>query len=568
MATINLTPKAGARQLRIEIERLWLREGAQMTKHSEPSSRFDSVVTRRAFNLGMAASAVAVAAPGSAFAQSRTAPEGELRIGVLTFNSETFHPIWQTSNRGPMLTPLYDHIVGADATGKLDPAYGLATAWEPSSDLLTYTFTLRTDVKFHDGSPVTPQDVAYTIMQAGTAKNVSGGMGSAFKTFVKSAEVVDNNKVVVKLNAPWPHFLFCLSPTMTQEGMVVPQRLVEADPTRYDRLAPIGSGPYKFLEIKSGSYVRYEAQPSHFRTGVPRYRYLRFQLIPEEQSRVAALKAGDVDVILSSVEGAKNLRKDGFKILEAPRALDMASRGYLRSENPNMPYTTAKSSGLLVRKALALAVDKTAIHKQVLDGLGEPMGVTQPMYSRSLEYQGYSNPVVPYDPAEAKKLLAEAGYGGGFDIGIYSFVTISPEQPYIDEAVAGYWSAIGVRARLLTMDFAAFRPIWIREKEPTGPSTFNYAGASRISSNYQSGLASNGFFSCQKIPEVDAMIADLEKQTTIEGYVAGARKIMDYQRANYMTYGIATIPQLVATRPNIASWDLGMLNQSMRFEYA
>lgn len=79
-------------------------------------------VDRRQFGFGLIASAIASSVPRISFASDRKTPEGELRIGVLTLNSETFHPTWQTTNRGPVLTPLYDHIVGADQTGKLDPA--------------------------------------------------------------------------------------------------------------------------------------------------------------------------------------------------------------------------------------------------------------------------------------------------------------------------------------------------------------------------------------------------------------------------------------------------------------
>lgn len=279
------------------------------------------------------------------------------------------------------------------------------------------------------------------------------------------------------------------------------------------------------------------------------------------------MRAGDVDAILCGLEAARSLKADGFEILESPRARDFAMLGYLRTENPDLPYTTAKPSGLLVRKALALAVDRNAIWQQVLGGVGEAMGAFQPMYSRSVEYDAARYPVVPFDPDQAIKLLSEAGYANGFGIDIYSFVGSSPEQPMVDEALAGYWEAVGLKPRILTMDFPAFRQIWVRQKEPDGAAAFNYVGGSRIGSSYRALLSSEGFFSNQKVPEIDAMLDKLDEQTTIEAYAEKAREILDWQYQNYMSFGYATVPATIALRQGIPGWNIGKLYTQFRYEH-
>lgn len=117
--------------------------------------------------------------PDIAFAAGGDAPEGNLRVGVIQLLTETFHPTWATVSRMQFLTPLYDHIVGADPDGKLDPRYGIAASWESSPDLLTWTFQLKEGIKFSNGSPVTAEDVAFTINEGASAKNTAGGTAFA-----------------------------------------------------------------------------------------------------------------------------------------------------------------------------------------------------------------------------------------------------------------------------------------------------------------------------------------------------------------------------------------------------
>ncbi|UCG63658.1 MAG: ABC transporter substrate-binding protein [Deltaproteobacteria bacterium] len=489
---------------------------------------------------------------------SASKPSGELRIGMPTLYTETLHPLWATNLRKFYYEPLYDYLVGLDTEMNLAP--GIAFKWEESSDHLSWTFYIRDGVKFHDGTPLTLEDVKFSIETILDKRNVVAR--SQQVPYQKQVDIVPPNKVVVHLKKPWAVMPYLLSPAGQGGGTILPKKYLQEKGDDFER-HPIGTGPYKFLEKKEGDYIKYVAQNNHWRVGAPKYRYLTFKKMSEEGTRVAALKAGELDVIMVSRKRAEELEASGVPIVRKGEAADL-NLDFLRVYEPNNPLGKKK-----VRQALIYAIDKASILEHILMGEGKLIGHFNYMFSTSIGYKDYD--VTPYDPEKAKQLLEEAGYPNGFTINHYSYATLVPEQKLIGEAIAGYWEAIGMKVKVLEMDAGAFFPVWRKKKEPPGPATFVHSWATRPQAEWSPMYHSDVktfYFSQIKDPEMDRLIDEFNAQVTLEGYIEATRRCMDHAYEMFYKSGLASVNIPFATAKDVPKWDCGRGNvDSYRFEY-
>jgi len=485
-------------------------------------------------------------------------PSGELRIGLPTLFDETFHPIWSTLYRKHYMEPMYDYIVGVDKNGKFDPKQSIAYKWETAPNLLSWTFYIRDGVKFHNGDPLTVDDVKYTIEQAGT-KNNRAFNRSDYEAKIDRVEAIPPNKVIVHLKKPWPTLLYYLSTLAGSEGMIQPRKYIEQKGEKGFNANPIGSGPYKFLEWKEGVHIKFVAQDSHWRVGVPKHRYLTFKLMPEEGTRDAALRSGEVDVIAVGLDRAEKLKKDGFIVQQKQDGIHVGL-GWIQHSRPDFPINKPK-----VRQALIYAINKEEIVKQILMGEGKVVGNAHSMFTWAIEYKPY--PLTAYDPKMAKRLLAEAGYPDGFPMYFYSFATKIPETKLINEAIAGYWDAIGVKVKILEMDYSGFKPVWTKHQEPPGPAAFTNPWANRPVYSWRELYHIKGSYSHTKDVELDRLIEDFETQATLGGYISAGQRIMDHVLANFYATGICTTHELYAMTKKVPKWEMGKGVTSYRWEY-
>lgn len=485
-------------------------------------------------------------------------PSGELQVGLPTLYDETLHPIWGTLYRKQYLEPMYDFIIGVDKDGNLNPKESVATKWENSSDLMTWTLYIRDGIKFQNGDPLTPEDVKYTIEQAASKKN-NAGAGAAFEAHIGRVETSPPNKVVVHLKQPWPTFPYYLSTLTGAEGMIQPKKYIVEKGDNYFTAHPVGSGPYKLYEWKEGAHIKLVAQDSHWRVGVPKYKYLTFKLIPEEGTRDAALRSGEADIIAVGIERGENLKKVGFN-LQSKKDGILVNLGWLGLFRPDFPIHEKK-----VRQALTYAIDKEQIVKEILRGQGMVVGTTVPIFTWSVEYKPY--PPTPYDPKTAQRLLAEAGFPNGFTMYLYSFVTRLPETKLINETIASYWEAIGVKVKILEMDYSAFKPIWTKQKDPQGPAAFVLAYPNRPIYDWRIEFHSTAMYSHIKDPVLDKLMENFESQSNLEGYKVSSRKAMDYFLENYYGTSICTTNELYAMSKKVPAWEMGKGMASCRWEY-
>lgn len=487
-------------------------------------------------------------------------PTGELVIAVPTLITETFHPWWAPVTRKFYYNPLYDYLVGMNKEGELDPEEGIAYKWEESPDHLTWTFYIRDGVTFHDGTPLTLEDVKYSLAEmVADEKNVTCKNDIPYLDYV---ETIPPDKVVVHMTDPWPVLPYMLSPSGEGGGVILPQKYIEEKGDIYYESHPIGTGPYMFLEKKEGDYIKYVAQDHHWRVGTPKYKYMTFKLMPEATTRRAALQRGEVDMALVGVTGAEELSAAGFPVVEKEKAVDL-NLTFLYTYKPDNPLHKKK-----VRQALVYAIDKAAIAEYIFMGYGKPIGHTYSMFSTSIAYKDY--PVTPYDPEKARQLLAEAGYPDGFTIYYYNFATSVPEQKLVGEVIAGYWVDIGMDVVIVEMDAGAFFAIWMKSTEPLGPAAFTHSWATRPMENWPGMFNSDvegHFFSHVADSELDRMIKEMEGAPSIEEAIELERRCEERILSEYYNTGIVCLDWLFARSKDVPDWDPGVEKDAYRLEY-
>ncbi len=319
----------------------------------------------------------------------------------------------------------------------------LAESWTVSPDAKTYEFKLRQGVKFHNGDTMTAEDVIFSFwrFKATQAKIIHG------KT--EKVEAVNPYLVRFKFKEPFPDFLEAMLPGSTTIGWIVPKKYVEKVGEAGFKKAPVGAGPYKYVEFVAGQRLIAEAFDGFWRK-TPSVKRLEIQIISEPATRLAMAQRGEVD-IATLMQGVyyENLKKDKKLRMLAPLSPSRWMVYNTAQFDPKSPWSNPK-----VRKAASLAIDRQTLADIHMPGCG-PIG-SLPLDGDTL---GVDFPPDPYDPAQAKKLLAEAGYPNGFHGGKY-YPYEGGYWPY-GEQVANYWKAIGITLDTILLD----RPAWFATRQ-------------------------------------------------------------------------------------------------------
>ena len=381
-----------------------------------------------------------------------------------------------------VLYAIHDALVKPMPAGLNTPS--LAESWSMSPDGTSYEFVLRQGAKFHNGDPVTAEDVKFSF------ERYRGGAAKLLKDKVKDVQVVDARRVRFQLKEPWPDFMTFFGTTATGAGWVVPKKYVERVGDEGFKKLPIGAGPYRFVSSTPGVELVLEAFEGYWRKA-PSVKRLVFKSVPDETTRAAALKRSEVDIayFLNGPVAEDVQRTPGLK-LTAVRTNAVFFLDFVDQWDPKSPWSDRR-----VRLAASLAVDRKAINEAEQLGFA---GTTGNIVPRHMEFALPIDPH-PYDPKRAKQLLAEAGYPNGFDGG-----DLTPNPPYnsMAEAVAGYLGAVGIRTRVRTMERATFLSTW-GEKKLRGV-VLGAQGAGGNAATRIEGLATpTGRYAYGVLPEVE-----------------------------------------------------------------
>jgi peptide/nickel transport system substrate-binding protein len=481
----------------------------------------------------------------------------ELTIALSSLSTETLDPALGGHIVKYYMSLIFDYLVGTTPDGKLSPESGIATKWEMTPDQNGWVFELRQGVKFHNGDELTAEDVKASLLR-GISQISTTGYAGALRSSLKEIEVVNPHTLIIHTKAPSiiiPHYL---SRALSTEGVIMPKAL--ADEKMKDQVArhPIGSGPYRFVEQVTGSHIKLEAVHNHWRIGTPRFQTVTFRLVPEESARIAMLRRGEVDIIDLSRERVAEVKRAGFDtVLRQDEA--MLNVWLIQNWEPNVPVHDKR-----VREAMNIAINRPELLATLFDGMGEvvpiPYGLSWTL--KEIGYQISGEDHYPYDPERAKKLLAEAGYANGFTIDFHSFLLPGlPEGRAFVEAVAGYWEKIGIRSRLIPVDYAAFRKKWVDKQIPGAPGYYNIANRSWVGTYALLEKQAYGpsVMTTVKDPQSDAWIQEILTATDESRAFELMRHIFQRFRGEHYVVPLFTIHSPYAVSKKVAGWNIGTI---------
>jgi peptide/nickel transport system substrate-binding protein len=318
----------------------------------------------------------------------------------------------------------------------------------------------------------------------------------------------------------------------TGAGWIVPKAYVEKVGDDGFKRAPIGAGPYKFVSFNPGVELVMEAWDGYWRK-TPNIKRLVYRSLAEETTRAAALKKGEVDIayLLTGPVAEDIQRTAGFKLV-APRE----SQGTFWLDLPDQWDPKSPWHDKRVRQAASLAIDRNALNKAETLGFSKPTGSLIP---RALEFSKFFEPD-PYDPARAKKLLAEAGYPNGFDAGDFT-----PWPPYFSmgEALAAWLQQVGIKTRIVTMERAAMTTAW-REKKLKNIIVGITGAGGNAATRLDAYVSRNGIYTSGVLPEIEDLFQRQARETDVkkrEGLIHQIQQILRDRHMYVPIYELAFI---------------------------
>jgi len=355
--------------------------------------------------------------------------------------------IWVLSN-------IYDTLILPTDDGQgLKP--GLATDWKLADDGLSVTLTLRDGIKFSDGSPITVDDVKWSLERAAKPDN---GIWQFLVDSIDSVSTQGDKTVIIKLKHPDPAILSALTVFNTS---IMPEKLFEAAPgaTDADKAKafaehPVGSGPFMLQSWDKGSDMKLVKNPYYWDKGedgqpLPYLDGVDFQVIPDDATRILKLQSGEL-------QGAEFIPYSRVDELKADSRLNMELFPSTRVEYVTLnvrPQLDGKDNPLSnekVREALNYATNKQAIIQIVTHNVGTEM---TSFMSKATPLHTGDTPLFPYDLAKAKQLIADAGFPNGFELNLLTLAG-NQDEVGIGTALQQMWQAIGVKLNLQQVDNA------------------------------------------------------------------------------------------------------------------
>lgn len=397
----------------------------------------------------LAPAALVATAAGPALAQEQVQKGGTLNVIV---QPEPPILVLGLNQQGPTQTvagKIYEGLLRYDHD--LNPMPGLAESWEVSPDGLTYTFKLRRNAKWHDGTPFTAKDVVFT-----TSKFLPEVHPRARANFshVESIEAPDDYTVTFKLKQPFPAFMKAFE---VSSAPMMPAHIYEGTDYKQNpkNSTPIGTGPFKFEQWVKGSHIHLVRNADYYLDGKPYLDGIYFRVIPDAASRALALESGQVDISqFNDVEPF-----DVPRLKELPH-LTMTTKGY-EFVAPlswiEINTRTAPLDDKRFRQALAHGLNREFIRDRIWFGLGRvatgPVNSVTPFYEPDV-------PQYEYDTDKAEELLDEMGLEADGS-GVRAEITLTP-MPYgetwarLGEYIKQSWGKIGVKVNLESTDVAGW----------------------------------------------------------------------------------------------------------------
>jgi peptide/nickel transport system substrate-binding protein len=437
------------------------------------------------------------------------------RLTIVSYPVSSFDPDpLKAPAADPHLMLLYTPLVGVKPTeAEVDLRFGMAEKIDTSDDGKTLTLKVRPNVKFHNNEPVTARDVAFSIERS--ASILAGRLAGVEQT--------DAATVVMHLNSPSATLLTEISP------LVEPIFIVPAD--YYERVGPegfaakpVGSGPFEWMSGERDRYVDLHARPlAHQLLGRPRFRIIHFEKIKEPGIRANMLRSGQAEIAELHRDALSGLEQMNFTVQTKP------AQRVIGLYFPQAADSSAPAGNASLRNAVSMAIDRDTLARTLLAQRGvSTWGAGWPppadLAASAPQYQQAAAAPDPYDPAQARKLLADAGLAPD-QLKLEVVATSQfPEQPQLAEAVRQMLGAIGIQATITPIDLAGWNPRTAGKNQLTLLATDNSQvglGPARAL------LHSGGAMSVAANPNLDRLIdaaaqaADIEEYRRLFGQAAG-----------------------------------------------
>ncbi|MBW2624005.1 MAG: ABC transporter substrate-binding protein [Deltaproteobacteria bacterium] len=496
--------------------------------------------SKRIFFLGfcVAALGLTVLLGLTAENQALAAQKGDV---VIATSSRTFNQTGgdiATLTGAPPYTSrsVFESVVGVTKDREVVPA--IAKSWKIAADWKYVDFFLRDDIKFQDGTPVTVEDVKYSI-EVYMRKDLKYVFGAMWRRIIKDLEILSPTQLRVHLaKADWGFV-----PRLWWAGGIMPKAYREKVGDKGFAENPIGAGPFKWAGYKQDQWMKFEAVENHWRK-TPSIKSVKIVFVPENSTRLAMLKAGEADIAslmgahVPQVKSDPNLRVHWVKYTSGT-VLVFAD---LIAPNEKSPFLDIR-----VRKAASLAINREIICEKVLFGAAEPSGDVLPPVTL-----GHDNTIKPepYDPERAKTLLKEAGYPKGFDT---AFHTTSASNSV--QAIIANLQEVGIRAKLNVMEAGAYYGNFFPRKfrgllSHVGWYDVERAPVAELSDFYLQGMPHTYITT----PEIHKAMSDGAYSVNDEELAEWGRKISKLVRESYIKPLLWANHTAYGLGPRIKSW--------------
>ena len=386
--------------------------------------------------------------------------KGTLVFAVESLGAQTLDPILEGRPGNAVYQAImYDSLVGFDLKkGGVGP--GVAERWELSPDGLTWTFFLRPEQTFHNGDKLTAHDVKFSLERQMNGPGTVASAAAMMKRIIKSIDVVDDLTVKINTTSPQIGLPASLSRAVAPEGAIMPKNYIEKVGDEEFRKKPIGSGPWKFVRNVPGDRIEFTAVAKHWR-GTPSFKDLHVLLVPEESTRVAMVRTGEAAIASIGPETMLSASRAGLEVLSVPGTMQAIFQfwGTWRPDQKDNPITKPR-----VRQALSLAIDRKDVIEHVMNGKARmPFPFSTFSYTEYFSadrWEKWAAEAYRYDPALAKKILAEEGYPNGFELK-FANTALPGTQFMVDigTAIADMWTKIGVKVTLKHYEWGSFNPM-------------------------------------------------------------------------------------------------------------
>ncbi|OLC17851.1 MAG: hypothetical protein AUH29_00735 [Candidatus Rokubacteria bacterium 13_1_40CM_69_27] len=497
------------------------------------SRRKAAVVLLASGRVLLVGAALLVAAPVGA------APEGQLTWAVHV----SLAPTWFDPAETPgVITPfmflyaLHDALVKPMPGNAMAPS--LAESWSVSREGLIYEFGLRKGVKFHNGDPVTADDVKFSF------ERYKGAGASTLRARVAAVEVVDAQRVRFRLKQPWPDFMTFYGTPATGAAWVVPRKYLERVGDDGFKKEPVGAGPYRFVSFTPGVELILESYDQYWRK-TPSVKRLVFKAVPDETTRLAMLKRGETDIAYQ-LRGplAEEIKRTPGLSLKPTLPTFTEWLVFTEQWDPKSPWHDRR-----VRLAANLAIDRKTINEAEYLGVAK---VSASIIPRDFEFS-WPAPAYPYDPARAKQLLADAGYPRGFDAG-----EVSSDAVYAPEAVANYLQAVGIRVKLRPLERAAFYKADVEKKLRNLVRTGS-AAAGNAATRIEAFVLTGGLRAYGGYPDIDGLYREQAGELDPKKREAILHRIQQLMHERAMFAPILEPAFLNGVGPRVAESGLGLI---------